>query len=207
MTAASRWRDRAARLLPGRRARRSRTPDLDLPWQGFVADALDAEDRYRAAVRRVAAGPLRDRLTAVGDDVAAAVGETRRIAGRGQDLSDARAQVDVGAILTELERLGPGGPGVEARRRQLETAKRIDQRLVATERTLAELDAALDEVVTRTLELGLAQDDLDLDADAHASVDPDLDPGASAIGSAVEDVLDGLQALSAGLDELPPSPR
>jgi hypothetical protein len=183
-----RWGDRLADLLPRRSRWRMRTRALTAPWEGFVVDALDAEDRYRAAVRRLDPGPLRDRLHSVADEVTVAVEETWRVASAGQDLSDARLQIDVGAILTGLE--GPPGPATDARRRQLEVAKRIDQRLAATQRRLTELDAHLDEVVTRTLELGATQQ-----VEAVAQ-----------IGSTVDDVVEALQALSTGLAELPDPP-
>jgi hypothetical protein len=185
---ASRWRNRVASLLPRRSGWRMRTRALSPEWQGFVVDAVANEDRYHAAVRRLDKGPLRDRLEAIGDEVATAVEETYRVAAAGQDLADARAGIDVGAIIAELG--GPPRPGADARRRQLEIAKRIDQRLSATERRLAALDARLDEVVTRTLELGATQQ-----TDAIAM-----------IGSAVDGVIEELHSLSAGLAELPPVP-
>ena len=108
----------------------------------------------------------------------------------GQDLTDARDAIDVGEILAELQRAGATGAGVEARRRQLEIAKRIDQQLAATERRLTDLDARLDEIVTQTLELGATQQIEIL----------------SLIGSAVEGVVEELHTLSAGLAELPATP-
>jgi hypothetical protein len=168
-----------------------RTRALGPRWQRFVVDAVAAEDRYLAAVRRIDRGPLRDRLEAIGDDVAVAVEETWRVAAAGQDLNDARDGIDVAGIIAELaaaERAG--GSAAEARRRQLDIAKRIDQRLTATERRLAELDARLDETVTRTLELGATQQ-----TDALAL-----------IGTTVDDVVAELQALASGLDALPPTP-
>jgi hypothetical protein len=183
-----RWGDRLADLLPRRSRWRMRTRALTAPWEGFVLDALGAEDRYRAAVRRLDPGPLRDRLHDVADEVTVAVEETWRVASAGQDLSDARLQIDVGAILAGLE--GPPGPATDARRRQLEVAKRMDQRLAATRRRLTELDARLDEVVTRTLELGATQQ-----VEAVAK-----------IGSTVDDVVEELQALATGLAELPDRP-
>jgi hypothetical protein len=162
-----------------------RTRALGARWARFVTDAVDAEDRFHAAVRRLEKGPLRDRLSDIGDDVATAVEQTWQVAASGQDLTDAREAIDVGEILTELGRVD--GAAAEARRRQLEIAKRIDQRLAATERHLGDLDARLDEVVTRTLELGATQQ-----IEASAS-----------IGTAVDGVVAELQHLSAGLAELP----
>jgi len=168
-----------------------RTRALGPRWQGFVVDAVAAEDRYRAAVRRLDQGPLQDRLEAIGADVANAVDETWRVAAAGQDLGDAREDIDVADIIAELSRAeSTGGPGLDARRRQLDIAKRIDQRLAATERRLADLDARLDEIVTRTLEIGATQQVETL----------------ALIGSAVDDVVGELQALSVGLAELPATP-
>jgi len=188
VTRRSRWRNRLAALLPRRSRWKLRSRALGPTWRRFVDDAVAAEDRYHAAVRRLEKGPLRDRLAVVGRDVAAAVDQTWQVAAAGQDLTDAREAIDVGDILAELER--SAGPAAEARRRQLEIAKRIDQRLVSTESRLGELDARLDEVVTRTLELGATQQ-----TDALAL-----------IGSTVTDVLTELTNLSAGLAELPALP-
>jgi hypothetical protein len=171
--------------MPRRSRWRLRTRALGVRWARFVTDAVDAEDRFHAAVRRLEKGPLRDRLRGIGDDVATAVEQTWQVAASGQDLTDAREAIDVGEILTELGRVD--GAAAEARRRQLEIAKRIDQRLAATERHLGDLDARLDEVVTRTLEFGATQQ-----IDALAS-----------IGTAVDGVVAELQHLSAGLAELP----
>ncbi|MCD9622658.1 hypothetical protein [Rhabdothermincola salaria] len=157
-------------------------------WRPFVDDAVAAEDRYHAAVRRLDKGPLRDRLEVVGRDVATAVDQTWQVASAGQDLTDAREAIDLGDILAELER--SDGAAAEARRRQLEIAKRIDQRLVSTEARLGDLDARLDEVVTRALELGATQQTDSL----------------ALIGSAVTDVVAELTNLSAGLAELPALP-
>jgi hypothetical protein len=190
VSTSNRFRNRVAALLPRRSRWRTRTRALGPRWRGFVADAVAAEDRFHAAVRRVDKGPLRDRLTDIGADVATAVDETWRVAAAGQDLSDARDAIDVGEILAELQRAGTTGAGADARRRQLDIAKRIDQRLAATERQLTDLDARLDEIVTQTLELGATQQ-LEI---------------LSLIGSAVGDVVEELHALSAGLAELPPTP-
>lgn len=190
MSTSNRFRNRVAALLPRRSRWRSRTRALGPRWRSFVADAVAAEDRFHAAVRRVDKGPLRDRLTDIGADVATAVDETWRVAAAGQDLSDARDAIDVGEILAELQRAGATGAGAEARRRQLDIAKRIDQRLAATERRLTDLDARLDEIVTQTLELGATQQ-LEI---------------LSLIGSAVEGVVEELHSLSAGLAELPATP-
>ncbi len=191
VSSSTRWRARVAGLLPRRSGWRMRTRALGPRWQPFVTDAVAAEDRYLAAVRRVERGPLKDRLEAIGVDVATAVEETWRVAAAGQDLTDARDAIDVATIIAELglaERTG--GAGADARRRQLDIAKRIDQRLAATEQRLTDLDARLDEVVTRALELGATQQ-----TDALAL-----------IGTTVDDVVGELQALASSLDEVPATP-
>ena len=191
MSGSTRWRARVAGLLPRRSGWRMRTRALGPRWQPFVTDAVAAEDRYLAAVRRVERGPLKDRLEAIGADVATAVEETWRVAAAGQDLTDARDAIDVATIIAELglaERTG--GAGADARRRQLDIAKRIDQRLAATEQRLTDLDARLDEVVTRALDLGATQQ-----TDALAL-----------IGTTVDDVVGELQALASSLDEVPATP-
>ena len=86
VSGSTRWRARVAGLLPRRSGWRMRTRALGPRWQPFVTDAVAAEDRYLAAVRRVEKGPLKDRLEAIGVDVATAVEETWRVAAAGQDL-------------------------------------------------------------------------------------------------------------------------
>src|SRR5690606_24664956 len=114
----SRWRIRLAGLLPRRSRWKVRSRALGPRWRPFVEDAATAEDRYHAAVRRLEKGPLRDRLEVVGRDVATAVDQTWQVASAGQDLTDARAAIDVADILAELER--SDGAAAETRRRQLE---------------------------------------------------------------------------------------
>lgn len=188
MTRRSSWRNRFAALLPRRSRWRMRSRALGPRWRPFVDDAVAAEGRYHAAVRRLDKGPLRERLETVGRDVATAVDQTWQVASAGQDLTDAKDAIDVGEILGALER--SEGAAAEVRRRQLEIAKQIDQRLVATETRLRELDARLDEAVTRALALGATQQ-----TDALAG-----------IRAAVTDVVAELANLSAGLAELPALP-
>src|SRR5688500_18215469 len=41
--------------------------ELSEPWRSFVADAVDACNRYQRALGTTESGPLRERLTEVGD--------------------------------------------------------------------------------------------------------------------------------------------
>ncbi|HYF47148.1 MAG TPA: hypothetical protein VD926_13115, partial [Acidimicrobiales bacterium] len=140
------------------------------PWRTAARQALQAQDRFRQATASVAPGPLRDRLTAIGEQMARGAEEAGRVARRGQRLEDVRRQIDSARVLGELQRVeavagvSPGDDAslertAEALRAQLATADRLDRVLNDTRNRLVLLDARLDEAVARTLELSVDADD------------------------------------------------
>jgi hypothetical protein len=167
------------------------------PWRTAVRDALQAQDRYRQATASVAPGPLKDRLTAIGQQLQRGVEEAGRVARRGQRLEDVRRQINSESALAELQRVEAvvdvsptGDPSLsrtaEALRAQLATADRLDRVLGDTRNRLGLLDARLDEAVARTLEL---------------SVDADDPEDLGGLNTTVESVLEEMEALRLALDE------
>ncbi len=167
------------------------------PWRHAVQEALQAQGRFRQATAGVAAGPLQDRLQAIGAQLERGVAEAGRVARRGQTLEDVRRQIDTASILAELQRVeaiaevSPTEDSsrtrtAEALRAQLATAERIDGVLNETRDRLGLLDARLDEAVARSLELSVRTDD----------------PGQlGGVTSTVDEVLEEMEALRLALDE------
>jgi hypothetical protein len=130
------------------------------PWRQHVRDALQAEQRFKAAVDTTADGPLRDRLTDMAERVADAVRESWRIANRGQQLEAALAQFDpIGQLERELSAARGDDRVAASVRAQIETYRRIEATAVDARERLRLLDARLDESVARAIEVGLRAGD------------------------------------------------
>jgi len=215
LAAAAVWALNAWRLLP-----RSPRPEridpfaVQEPWRRFVQEALQARNRFAAAVDRAPSGPLRDRLREIAARVDTGVEETWLIAKRGQTLVRARREVDLARIDRQLGELrpgeaGPGGPAdarevdpsdatvVESLEAQRAAATRMDAVIERTQSELRVLDARLDEAVARTVELT-----------ARAGTDT----AVAGLGSDVDDLVTEMEALRLALDETdaaagdPPAP-
>ena len=165
------------------------------PWRRFVTDALAARRRFDEAVRAMDAGPLRDRLTEIGDRLDDGLQETWRVARRGHTLSGARSRVDAGALeaeLAEAEAQQAANPDpraaqvAEAVRSQLASTQRMQGVIEDAVTTLRLLDARLDESVTRAIELSTGTGPA-----AHAS----------AVGGDVEGIVSEMETLRLALDE------
>ncbi|MGH1503455.1 MAG: hypothetical protein ACRBI6_07860 [Acidimicrobiales bacterium] len=134
------------------------------PWQRYVDEALDAQRRFGATVGAVRSGPVRDRLDAMEDRIDTFVRHSYEIAGNGQRLADARAMVDVDRIVADLHQLTGGRPvedgttqarAAQALQAQLGSARRLDDTIAETRDRLVLLDARLDELVTRAIEVSV----------------------------------------------------
>jgi hypothetical protein len=162
------------------------------PWRRAVQDALKARSRFREAVGRASDGPVRERLTAIGDRLTESVEACWRIARHGQAMADARRRIDVreleaeAASLRDLDADGPHhGPTAAALESQLDTAWRLDVVVDDTRSRLRLLNARLDEAVARSLELSARGD--------RTALDP--------VVSDVQDVADDLESLRLALEE------
>jgi hypothetical protein len=157
------------------------------PWRQHVQEALEAEQRFDAAVASTASGPLHDRLAGMADRVAEAVSECWRIANHGQQLEVALGQLDPFHDLEgKLARAGGNEAVATAIRSQMDSYRRIEQTAVSTRQRLQLLEARLDETVARAIEVGLrAGDPIEIGA-----LDDD-----------VESLVNEMEALRRGLDE------
>ncbi len=164
-------------------------------WQDFVDEALGAEKRFELAVERTKPGPVRDRLTALGERIERFVAHSYRVAQSGQQLSEARALIDNDGIVRDLAALQAGAPPIEgshqakaidALQSQLATARRLDDTIASTRSQLLLLDARLDELVTRSIELSVTGGD----AESLGSVERDL-----------QDVVDELESVRLAVEE------
>lgn len=157
------------------------------PWRTHVREALLAEQRFGEAIAGTPAGPLRERLDSMGTRVADAVAECWRIANRGQQLEAALGRLDpYRELQAKLARAG-GNPAVErAIRNQMDSYQRIERTTVETRERLQLLEARLDEVVARAVEVSLrAGDPIEIGA-----LDDDVDS-----------LVNEMEALRRGLDE------
>ena len=138
--------------------------ELAEPWRSFVADAIDARNRYQRSLDTTASGPLRDRLAEIGDRLDSGVDESWRIARRGMALESAQRQLDDPAMLrSRLEMARRGGPSeadlATSLQAQLESTERIAKVASEARHRLQLLDARLDEAVARAVELAVSADD------------------------------------------------
>lgn len=157
------------------------------PWRAHVREALEAEQRFGAAVEATAHGPLHDRLDGMAGRVADAVSECWRIANRGQQLEVALGQLaPIAQLEAKLARV-EGNDGVAAAlRSQIDSYRRIEQTAIDTRERLQLLEARLDETVARAIEVGLrAGDPVEIGV-----LDDD-----------VESLVFEMEALRRGLDE------
>ncbi len=175
--------------LAVRRNRRHRMPRVAAamdpftvgePWRRHVAAAESARRRYAETVALVAAGPTRDRLTAIGVQLGRGVAECGQIARRGDQLDEALRRLDAASIARRLERATDD----EVRRSlqaQLDSATRIRATRDSTDAKLRTLDARLGEMVAKAAELGASSDATSASGDE--------------LGGAVDDVVTELEAL------------
>jgi len=166
--------------------------ELDEPWRGLVQQILEANQRFDRALQGVQSGPLLDRLRQLGDRLETGVDEAWRIARAGQQLGAGRRQIDTTQIHADLQR-AHSAPRTErtdqtiaAIQAQLDSAQRLDATINDTYDRLQLLDARLDEMVTRTVELSVTQ------------TDPDAIGG---LGDEVESIVDDMEALRQAVEE------
>ncbi len=180
---------RQPRIEPGR---------LRAPWQGFVRDALQAQRQFSTARGRVRSGPLRERLDTIDERLRAGVQECWQVAQAGDQLADARSQIDVPDIGRQRQAIDPGAAAVagsaaagtiEALDAQLAAAGRMDRIITDTGDRMRLLNARLDEAGTRAIELSVRGDGVE---------------ELRGLGDTVDTVVDDLESLRQGLDELDP---
>jgi hypothetical protein len=184
---------RVAMLLP-RKKRGERMDPMTIadPWRTFVREALDAQRRYRNAVRSATEGPMRDRLIEIGERIDAGVQECWRVASRGNQLNDAIANLDVPQARADLEAAKKASKDdkndatVQSLQGQVDSAERIIDVANDAQQKLKLLDARLDEAVARAVELSIQADDVG---------------ELGGLGGQVEDVVSDMETLRVALEE------
>ena len=157
---------------------------LTEPWRRYVQSAQESQRRFDEIVRTAPKGPVRDQLEGLRENVAGAVDDCWTTSKRGAQLAKAYQQVDVEAAQRELEeaelqlRSEPGSASdaplhvtVESLRTQVATADRLRSGALAAQGKLRALDAQLDEIVARTVELAATADDVGSVSDIGADLD------------------------------------
>lgn len=157
------------------------------PWRFFVRDAIRAQTRFAEAVTDTEPGPLRDRLLEISESLDNGVEQAWKAAQRGQQLTDARRQIDGHQLQRQLEGLDAADPRRSGLEAQLATHGRLVRREERTRTELESLDVRLDEAVARVTELG-----------TRAGGVTELDEVAASVGNVVRE----LEALRLGLDDV-----
>ena len=129
-------------------------------------DAQAAKDRFDRAVRRWTTGRSVTTSASSASASTDGVDEGRQIARRGQEIDEALASIDVAACRQELDELRRSGEtGIaadrtaEALRAQLASAARMEAVVREAPRPLRLLDARLDELVARAVEVSVSAGD------------------------------------------------
>jgi hypothetical protein len=168
------------------------------PWRASVMSAMGAQMRFDRAVDSTNKGALRDRLASIRDKVGEAVNQCWSIAVQGDQLDDAIRELDVrkqaNDLRTSEEMLGRNQDparvsSLEARRdairSQLESANRLVDLSQSTEDRLRQLNAQLDELVVRGIELSVTGSTEDLND----------------LGIGVDSVLSEMEAVRQAMNE------
>lgn len=185
------------------------------PWRHAVVDATVARKRFDEAVQTFKSGPLRESLTAMGEQLDTAVDQCWRIARQGQLMADARLRIDDREVQFELDRvtgsLAPGATPSPTQARtiaslqaQLATADRMDHLIASTRDELDLLNARLDQSVTQAIELSVSNRAGGLDP-LSSQLD-DIVEDLSSLRAAFEDVDGGDPSLPADLDQIAGEP-
>lgn len=157
------------------------------PWRRYVQAAQATKGRFQEAVGRTRPGPLRDHLQGVSDRLDDAVRECWEVAKQGHALQAAGRHVDTTALTrdfkeaqAELDRASPERKSVlestvRSLQSSLQSADRLKNVTQTTQDRLRQLDAQMDELVVRAVELSVSAttvDDLSglrVDADSLVS--------------------------------------
>lgn len=168
------------------------------PWRSSVMNAVGAQMRFDRAVDSTSKGPLRDRLAAIRDKVGEAVEQCWTIAVQGDQLDDAIRELDVrkqaGDLQIAEEQIRRNSDPTrsaslharrDAIRSQLESANRLVEMSQSTEDRLRQLNAQLDELVVRGIELSVTGSTEDLND----------------LGTGVDSVLSEMEAVRQAMSE------
>ena len=179
----------AAGLARARRHRRGPRPiaidpfTLSEPWRRHIAAAQATQRRYKEIIRSTPDGPLHTRLGEIDAQVQHAVQECFGIARRGDELDDALARFDTGALHRQLERAGDDATRASVQS-QLDSASRIRTTRDDTDARLRLLTTRMGELVAQGAEVSVGADNTD------------------ELGNGVGDVVTQLEALRLALNDI-----
>lgn len=153
----------SSRVAPG---------SLSEPWRTYAVQAEESKKRFDRVVASVPAGPLHDRLQQLSGRLSDGVEESWRIARRGHEIVAAIGTIDTVSAQAELADLKRSVGRRQPTPSQAETAQALEAQLASAGRlaTLADrsrdrlrlLDARFDELVARTVEVGVGSGDTDV---------------------------------------------
>lgn len=192
------WGARVLAAVPRDGRTRIQAGALADPWRGYVSSAQESKARFDRVVADMGAGPLRERLHDLAGRLEDGIAESWRIARRGNEITDALGRLDTLQAQTELAQLraqiGARPSGMhEATTAEAQTLQSLEAQLQAAERLqtvatdardrLRALDARLDELVARAVEVSVGSGD------------------SSILGHDVDELVNELEALRVALDE------
>lgn len=143
---------------------------LSEPWRQLIQSAQASGRKLRATVDGVAAGPLRDTLQGIADQLQRGLAEAWEVACRGDAIDDEVRRIDPTSLRSKLDTLrqrAQADPSDEAEQavrsveRQLDSADRLKQQSEQTAMSLRLSQAQLDELVARASEVRVGSFDTD----------------------------------------------
>ncbi|MFV0524406.1 MAG: hypothetical protein ACK5RL_07915 [Acidimicrobiales bacterium] len=165
------------------------------PWRFAVERAMAAQSRFEQVVVRATPGPVSDRLGAMRARIDDCVHQSYALAERGQAIATARAGIDADRLDRDIAAISAGGEppdgssqdqALAALRAQRAAAQRLDDTITTVTDQLTVLDARLDELVARALELSVASP---------------ADPRLATLDDELVGVVDELEALRQAIEE------
>ena len=168
------------------------------PWRQYVQSAQQSKVRFQRSITQTKGGPLQQHLVTIGERVDAALQECFSVAKKGYALDNAVSELDIRQIRKELSGAQAElASANDSRRATLETtvasiasrlasAQRLSDVTVSTKDRLRQLDAQLDELVARAIELSIS------------AQTPDA---LGTLGTDVDSVVTEMEALRQAMDE------
>jgi hypothetical protein len=168
------WGGRVLAAVPRDGRAKIHAGSLADPWRSYVASAQESKARFDRIVADMAGGPLRDRLVDLAARLEDGIAESWRIARRGNEITNALGRLDTLQAQTELAQLraqiGARPSGMhQATAAETQTLQSLEAQLQAADRLqtvatdardhLRALDARLDELVARAVEVSVGAGD------------------------------------------------
>ncbi|MFT3854128.1 MAG: hypothetical protein QM733_15505 [Ilumatobacteraceae bacterium] len=124
------------------------------PWRRHVSSALSTQRRYDEIVKGVDAGPTRDRMTTIGNQLQRGVGELFAIARRGDELDATIGRIDSASLNRQLATATDDAGGA-ALQSQLDAAGRLKATRDATDQQLRTMNLRLGQLVAQAAEVSV----------------------------------------------------